>query len=113
MPPWGPTKRRVLVAGLRSLGFDGPFSGGKHEFMVKDDLVLTIFQPPQGRHQSRTPCHRPAASWDQSQAVGACRTDVTALRPELARWRHPAPCRDPQEPQKAIHHRVQIPGDLR
>lgn len=45
MPPWGPTKRRVLIAGLRSLGFDGPFSGGKHEFMVRGDLVLTIPNP--------------------------------------------------------------------
>jgi len=37
MPPWGPTKRRVLISGLRSLGFEGPFSGGKHEFMVRVD----------------------------------------------------------------------------
>lgn len=42
MPPWGPTKRRVLVAGLRTLGFEGPYAGGKHEFMVRGDLVLTI-----------------------------------------------------------------------
>lgn len=48
MPPWGPTKRRVLISGLRSLGFDGPFSGGKHEFMVKGDLVLTIPNPHKG-----------------------------------------------------------------
>lgn len=48
MPPWGPTKRRVLIAGLRTFGFEGPFSGGKHEFMVKGDLVLTIPNPHQG-----------------------------------------------------------------
>jgi predicted RNA binding protein YcfA (HicA-like mRNA interferase family) len=42
MPPWGPVKRRDLVAGLRKLGFTGPFAGGKHEFMVRGDLVLTI-----------------------------------------------------------------------
>lgn len=45
MPPWGPTKRRVLIGGLRKIGFEGPFSGGKHEFMVKRDLVLTIPNP--------------------------------------------------------------------
>jgi hypothetical protein len=48
MPPWGPTKRQVLIAGLRNLGFDGPFSGGKHEFMVRRELVLTIPNPHRG-----------------------------------------------------------------
>ena len=28
MPAWGPVKRRDLIAGLRALGFEGPFSGG-------------------------------------------------------------------------------------
>jgi len=27
---------------LKKLGFEGPYSGGKHPFMVKGDLVLTI-----------------------------------------------------------------------
>jgi len=27
---------------LQKLGFDGPYHGGKHPFMVKKDLVLTI-----------------------------------------------------------------------
>jgi len=45
MPSWGPTSRRVLVTTLRKLGFKGPFSGGKHEFMVKGDVVLTIPNP--------------------------------------------------------------------
>jgi predicted RNA binding protein YcfA (HicA-like mRNA interferase family) len=48
MPPWGPIKRRVLIAALRKLGFDGPFSGGKHEFMVRGDIVLTIPNPHRG-----------------------------------------------------------------
>ena len=34
-----------LVRKLKSLGFEGPFSGGKHLFMVKDDLRLTIPNP--------------------------------------------------------------------
>lgn len=48
MPGWGPIKRRDLIAGLRTLGFQGPFSGGKHEFMVRDDLVLTVPNPHRG-----------------------------------------------------------------
>lgn len=48
MPAWGPTKRRDLLAGLRRLGFSGPFSGGKHEFMVRGELVLTIPNPHRG-----------------------------------------------------------------
>ena len=45
MPAWGAVKRRDLIAGLRALGFHGPFSGGKHEFMVRGDLLLTIPNP--------------------------------------------------------------------
>lgn len=36
---------RDLVSRLRELGFEGPLSGGKHPFMVKGDLVLTIPNP--------------------------------------------------------------------
>jgi predicted RNA binding protein YcfA (HicA-like mRNA interferase family) len=31
-----------LIKGLRRFDFDGPFQGGKHPYMVKGDLVLTI-----------------------------------------------------------------------
>ena len=48
MPAWGAVKRRDLIAGLRSLGFQGPFSGGKHEFLVRGELVLTIPNPHRG-----------------------------------------------------------------
>ncbi len=34
-----------LVRKLKALGFEGPFSGGKHLFMVKDTLRLTIPNP--------------------------------------------------------------------
>jgi predicted RNA binding protein YcfA (HicA-like mRNA interferase family) len=34
-----------LVRHLRELGFDGPYQGGKHPYMIKDDLVLTIPNP--------------------------------------------------------------------
>lgn len=48
MPPWGPLPRRRLIRGLRDLGFEGPYSGGRHEFMVRGDLVLTIPNPHGG-----------------------------------------------------------------
>jgi len=48
MPAFGPIKRRDLVKTLRRLGFTGPFSGGKHEFMVRGETVLTIANPHRG-----------------------------------------------------------------
>jgi predicted RNA binding protein YcfA (HicA-like mRNA interferase family) len=34
-----------LIKGLRQFGFDGPFQGGKHAYMVKGRLVLTVPNP--------------------------------------------------------------------
>ena len=31
-----------MVRRLRQLGFDGPFGGGVHPYMTRDDLALTI-----------------------------------------------------------------------
>ncbi len=45
MPPFGPIERRELVRCLKALGFQGPFSGGNHEFMVRDELTLTLPNP--------------------------------------------------------------------
>jgi hypothetical protein len=45
MPSFGPTSRRDLVRALRAAGFDGPYSGGKHPFMLKGDLTLTLPNP--------------------------------------------------------------------
>jgi len=36
------------VRALRSLGFAGPFSGGRHEFMVRGDVTLRIPNPHPG-----------------------------------------------------------------
>jgi len=47
MPTFGPVKRDVLIKCLRKCGFDGPYSGGKHPFMVKDNLTLVIPNPHQ------------------------------------------------------------------
>ena len=45
MPKLSPVKWSELVQRLRELGFEGPFSGGKHPYMIKGDLVLTIPNP--------------------------------------------------------------------
>jgi predicted RNA binding protein YcfA (HicA-like mRNA interferase family) len=34
-----------LVRKLKNFGFEGPYQGGKHPYMVKGDLVLTIPNP--------------------------------------------------------------------
>ncbi len=39
---------RKLVQKFRSLGFDGPYSGGRHLFMVKGDLKVRIPNPHRG-----------------------------------------------------------------
>jgi len=48
MPAFGPTKRRDLVQCLRGLGFEGPFAGGKHQFMVRDQVTVRIPNPHHG-----------------------------------------------------------------
>jgi predicted RNA binding protein YcfA (HicA-like mRNA interferase family) len=45
LPKLTPVRWNVLVKRLNKLGFEGPYSGGKHPFMVKNDLVLTIPNP--------------------------------------------------------------------
>ncbi len=48
MPRFGPVKRKDLIGYLKRLGFSGPFSGGKHQFMIKEDMVLHIPNPREG-----------------------------------------------------------------
>ncbi len=40
--------RREVVRRLRWLGFDGPFPGGRHEFMVRGRLKLFLPNPHGG-----------------------------------------------------------------
>lgn len=47
MPPLKPIKWRELIFYLKKAGFNGRYSGGKHQYMVKDDLKLTIPNPHQ------------------------------------------------------------------
>ena len=37
--------RQELIQKLKNLGFEGPFSGGKHQFMKKGELKLRIPNP--------------------------------------------------------------------
>ena len=45
MPPFGPIKRRELVACLRRLGYSGPYASGRHEFMLRGVISVTIPNP--------------------------------------------------------------------
>ncbi len=48
MPPFGAIKRRELIRYLRQLGWVGPYSGKRHQYMLKDSFKLTIPNPHQG-----------------------------------------------------------------
>lgn len=43
-----PLNRRELVGKLRDHGFEGPYVGAKHQFMVKGGLKLRIPNPHRG-----------------------------------------------------------------
>ena len=42
MSRWQPCKRRDFIKRLRQLGFDGPYSGTWHQFMVFKNYRLSI-----------------------------------------------------------------------
>ncbi len=48
MPPLGPIKRRDFIYYLKRLEFEGPYSGGNHQFMVKENITLRIPNPHKG-----------------------------------------------------------------
>ncbi len=47
MPPFGPVKRKDMIRYFGQLGFEGPYSGGKHQFMIKDDITIRLPNPHQ------------------------------------------------------------------
>ena len=44
----GPLSRRELIRKLKVLGFEGPFSGGRHQFMIKGRQKVRIPNPHGG-----------------------------------------------------------------
>lgn len=42
MRRWTPCKRREFLRRLRALGFEGPYSGSRHQFMVHGSNRLAI-----------------------------------------------------------------------
>ena len=48
MPQFGPLSRRDFIRYLRKLGFEGPYSGGNHQYMVRDKTRLVLPNPHRG-----------------------------------------------------------------
>jgi predicted RNA binding protein YcfA (HicA-like mRNA interferase family) len=48
MPIFASIKRRNLIKALKQAGFAGPYTGGKHEFLVKGEIRLILPNPHQG-----------------------------------------------------------------
>jgi predicted RNA binding protein YcfA (HicA-like mRNA interferase family) len=48
MPPFGAISRKDLIKFLKKYGFEGLHSGGKHQFMVKENVTLRVPNPHQG-----------------------------------------------------------------
>lgn len=40
-----PISRRELIKRFKDLGFEGPYSGGRHQFMIKGTLKVRIPNP--------------------------------------------------------------------
>jgi len=45
VPHLGPIRRAELIRYLQILGFEGPYSGGKHQFMLKGVIRLRLPNP--------------------------------------------------------------------
>lgn len=48
MPRLSPVSRRVLIRRLKKLDFNGPYLGGRHEFMLRGDQRLILPNPHRG-----------------------------------------------------------------
>lgn len=48
MPKFGSIKRKDLIFYLKKINFNGPYSGGKHQFMIKGTIRLVIPNPHKG-----------------------------------------------------------------
>jgi len=45
MAPLRPISRADLVRNLRRLGFEGPYSGGRHQYMARESLTVALPNP--------------------------------------------------------------------
>lgn len=45
MPAFGQVKRGNLIRYLRKLGFEGSYSGTKHQYMLKNNITVRILNP--------------------------------------------------------------------
>jgi predicted RNA binding protein YcfA (HicA-like mRNA interferase family) len=45
MPRLVPVSRRALIDRLRLLGFEGPFTGGRHQFMTRGKSTVIVPNP--------------------------------------------------------------------
>jgi len=48
MPRLTPVSRHQLVRRLKKLGFEGPYTGGRHDFMLRGDIRLILPNPHRG-----------------------------------------------------------------
>jgi predicted RNA binding protein YcfA (HicA-like mRNA interferase family) len=48
MPRLTPISRRNLIERLLKLGFEGPYTGGKHEFFLRGNVRLILPNPHRG-----------------------------------------------------------------
>jgi hypothetical protein len=44
----GPISRKLLIKKLHKIGFHGPYSGGKHQFVERGDFKIFIPNPHNG-----------------------------------------------------------------
>ncbi|MBM3238383.1 type II toxin-antitoxin system HicA family toxin [Candidatus Poribacteria bacterium] len=45
MPPLSPLKRRQFIRKLRCLGFNGPYPGGRHQYMRRGQFKIRVPNP--------------------------------------------------------------------
>ncbi|MFL5731760.1 MAG: type II toxin-antitoxin system HicA family toxin [Chloroflexia bacterium] len=48
MPPFGPISRLDLIRYLRQAGFEGPFAGHRHQFMLRGVTRIRVPNPHPG-----------------------------------------------------------------
>jgi predicted RNA binding protein YcfA (HicA-like mRNA interferase family) len=65
-----PLKRRELIRRLRLFGWEGEYQDGKHPFLVKAGIRLTIPNPHSGDLDLDAREKNPQASCDRSERVG-------------------------------------------